>query len=68
MVLRPEDIRIVERGAGAGDKAGVNAFAGKVVNSVLLGPRVELQIAVADTVLRAWTNPWCRTRTRRNRS
>ena len=55
VVLRPEDIRIVERGAGAGGKTGVNAFAGKVVNSVLLGPRVELQIAVADTVLRAWT-------------
>ena len=34
----------------------VNIFSGKVVNSVLLGPRVELQIAVADTVLRAWTD------------
>ena len=50
VVLRPEDIRIVERSTGT-----INAFAGKVVNSVLLGPRVELQIAVADVVLRAWT-------------
>ena len=55
VVLRPEDIRLVERSAGTGSKTGANVFSGKVVNSVLLGPRIELQIAVADVVLRAWT-------------
>lgn len=51
VVLRPEDIRIVRR-VGTGT---VNAFSGKVVNSVLLGPQVELRLAVAETMLRAWT-------------
>lgn len=55
VVLRPEDIRLVDPGAGAGGGAAVNSFQGKVVNSVLLGPRVEVQIAIADTMLRAWT-------------
>lgn len=55
VVLRPEDIRIVEPRAGAPGGGAVNSFRGKVVNSVLLGPRVEVQIAIADAVLRCWT-------------
>ena len=54
VVLRPEDIKIFD-----GDlpvATAVNTFRAKVVNFVLLGPRVELQIAVGDTVLRAWTD------------
>ena len=55
VVLRPEDIRIVERDSALLGGEPANRFAGKVVSSVLLGPRVELQIAVADAVLRGWT-------------
>jgi len=55
VVLRPEDIRLVEPHSGTSGGGAVNSFQGKVVNSVLLGPRVELQIAIADVVLRAWT-------------
>jgi iron(III) transport system ATP-binding protein len=55
VVLRPEDIRIVDSHSTMLGGEAVNRFAGKVVNSVLLGPRVELQIAVADAVLRGWT-------------
>jgi hypothetical protein len=54
VVLRPEDIRIVSSCVGNGTHR-TNMFRGKVVNSILLGPRVELQIAVANTVLRGWT-------------
>lgn len=52
VVLRPEDIRIIND-AEAGS---VNVFRGTVVNSVLLGPHVEVHIAAGGTVLRAWTN------------
>lgn len=54
VVMRPENIRIVD-GGSPGAKA-VNAFSGKVVNSVLLGPHIELQIAVGNTVIRAWVD------------
>jgi iron(III) transport system ATP-binding protein len=50
VVLRPEDIKV----SSPHDAAGANVFQGKVVNAVLLGPRVELQIAVGTTELRAW--------------
>ena len=33
-----------------------NVFRGKVIHAVLLGPRVELHIAVGKTELRAWTD------------
>ncbi len=54
VVLRPEDIKIPE-GALPGQTT-VTMFSGKIVNTVLLGPRVELQIVVQDTMLRAWTD------------
>jgi iron(III) transport system ATP-binding protein len=54
VVLRPEDMRIVARRADAPADSRLNAFQGSVVSCVLLGPHVELQIEVKDTVLRAW--------------
>jgi iron(III) transport system ATP-binding protein len=55
VVLRPEDIRITARRPEALTDNQPNIFQGKVVSSVLLGPRVELQIAVGNAVLRAWS-------------
>jgi iron(III) transport system ATP-binding protein len=52
VVLRPEDIRIIEDA----DVGGVSVFRGTVVNSVLLGPHIEVHIAAGGTVLRAWTD------------
>ena len=51
VVLRPEDIRVVGQPSGS----SANMFSGKVVNSVLLGPRVELHLVVGNTLLRGWT-------------
>jgi iron(III) transport system ATP-binding protein len=55
VVMRPEDLRIVEPCTATPGRETVNSFQGRVVNSVLLGPRVEVQIVVANAVLRAWT-------------
>jgi iron(III) transport system ATP-binding protein len=55
VVLRPEDIRITRRHAGAPEEGRLNLFQGRVVSSILLGPHLELQVAVGNSLLRAWT-------------
>jgi iron(III) transport system ATP-binding protein len=52
VVLRPEDIRVVNGAEGG----GINVLHGTVLSSVLLGPHIELHIAVGETVLRAWAD------------
>lgn len=56
VVLRPEDFSISASNAVTAGAERRNVFRGKVVHAVLLGPRVELHIAVGSVVLRAWTD------------
>jgi iron(III) transport system ATP-binding protein len=55
VVLRPEDIKVTARQTHLPTGSGLNAFQGKVVNAVLLGPRVELHILAGKSIIRAWT-------------
>jgi iron(III) transport system ATP-binding protein len=56
VVLRPEDFSISASNAATTAAERRNVFHGKVVHAVLLGPRVELHIAVGNVTLRAWTD------------
>ena len=53
VVVRPEDL--VVSAPRTGD-AQPNHYAARVVTTMLLGPNVELKLAVGDTHLRAWTS------------
>jgi iron(III) transport system ATP-binding protein len=57
IVVRPEDF-VISSSSGDALSAGErpNVFHGKVVNTILLGPRMELQIAVGKVELRAWAD------------
>ncbi len=53
VVVRPEDVTLA---AGSPEDRGPNHYRGTVANAVLLGPNLELSIAVGGTQLRAWTS------------